>query len=324
MTRTMSSRMHLETRQIAERVRVALAAPLPALPPVPRALHTLARGSSDHAATVVHRLLAAAGIPATTLPPSLIGEPNGPGGAALRLDGATLLALSQSGASPDLCTAAERCARQGSAVIALVNAEGSPLADVASTRLSQHAGEERAVAATKSVVCSIVAGARLAEHWGAPAFGLDALPDQIEEMQGRPFDALAALFAADGPLLVIGRGSGLGVAAEIALKVQELLGRPAMAYSSAEVLHGPAGMVTAGYPVLALAHGPEADSVRSSVERLRELGAAVSVLDESPRDDSLAATAALAHAYLALESACRARGRSPDKPDNLSKVTLTR
>ena len=316
MTTSAHSRMHLETGQIAERVRHALATPLPDLPPAPQALYTLARGSSDHAATVVHRLLAAAGMPATTMPPSLLGE-------RLRLGGAALLAISQSGASPDLCSAAERARACGSAVVAIVNTSGSPLAGAATTTLPQHAGEERAVAATKSVICSIVAGARLAERWGAPPLGLDTLPEEISEVQRWPFGTLASLFADDGPLLVIGRGSGLGVAAEIALKVQELLGRPAMAYSSAEVLHGPAGMVTAGYPVLALAHGPERESVASSVERLRELGAAVSVLDASPRDDALAATVALAHVYLALESACRARGRSPDKPDNLDKVTLT-
>lgn len=312
----MNSFMLQETQQIAGCVQRALDSELPEIPPVPEHLYTLARGSSDHAATVTHRFMAMAGLPATTMPPSLILQP-------LRLTHATLLGISQSGASPDLYTAADRCRQQGCPVVALVNVTASPLAEAASIVLAQHAGDERAVAATKSVVCSIVMGARLAERWGAPSFGLSALPEQIHIAQKQPIDELVKLFAADGPLLVIGRGTGLGVAAEIALKVQELLGRPAMAYSSAEVLHGPAGMIVTGYPVLALAVGTEQGSVMATVKQLGEAGADVMVLSDVARADAMASIVLLAHVYLALEAACRQRGRSPDKPENLSKVTLT-
>jgi glucosamine--fructose-6-phosphate aminotransferase (isomerizing) len=96
-----------------------------------------------------------------------------------------------------------------------------------------------------------------------------------------------------------------------------------MAYSSAEVLHGPAGMIVDSYPVLALAAGHEQNSVLSTVKQLREAGADVMVLGDKHRADDMASTVLLSRAYLALESACRQRGRSPDKPDNLNKVTLT-
>ncbi len=305
-----------ETRQIATRVQLALDSDLPELPSAPEHLYTLARGSSDHAATVVQRLMANTAIPATTMPPSLMQH-------NLRMTDSLVLGISQSGASPDLCLAAEKCRQQGCPVIALLNVLASPLAEVASITLAQHAGAERAVAATKSVVCSIVMGARLAEYWGAPAFQLHRLPDQIRSAQQQPIDDLISLFSADGPLLVLGRGTGLGIAAEIALKVQELLGRPAMAYSSAEVLHGPAGMVVDGYPVLALAVGHERTSVLSAVKQLGKAGADVLVLDGDCRVDDMASVVLLTRVYLALEAACRQRGRSPDKPDNLNKVTLT-
>lgn len=313
---TSTSRMRLETGQIAERVAAALAQPLPELPPAPRTLYTLARGSSDHAATVLHRLFGRAGIVATTLPPSQCAPPVQPREAAV-------VAISQSGASPDLCAAADHARSLALPVVSIVNATASPLAQRASHPVAQHAGEERAVAATKSVVCSIVAGARIAEVWGAPSLSLQALPERIEREQHASIDALVAAFIASGPLLVIGRGSGLGVAAEIALKVQELLGRPAMAYSSAEVLHGPAGMIAPDYPVLALTVGPEAQAVAGSADRLGELGARVWRLHAEEPHDVLDATVVLSRVYLALEAACRALGRSPDKPENLQKVTLT-
>ena len=312
----MHSDMFQETQQIAHCVQSVLDSELPDLFSAPQHLYTLARGSSDHAATVVHRFMAAAGLPATTMPPSLIQQ-------SLRLGGSALLAISQSGASPDLTTAAEKCRAQNCPVIALVNAAGSPLSSAATISLAQHAGNEQAVAATKSVVCSIVMGARIAERWGAASFNLDTLAEHIQSAQRQSVEELIRLFVADGPLLVIGRGTGLGVASEIALKVQELLGRPAMAYSSAEVLHGPAGMIRRGYPVLALAVGQERASVLSSVERLSKLGAEVTTIDVVQRRNALASTVALSHIYLALEAACRELGRSPDKPRNLSKVTLT-
>lgn len=309
--------MYRETCEIADRVRAALSAELPALPGRPHHLYTLARGSSDHAATVIHRLMAAVGLPSTTMPPSLLRAP-------LELIDTAILTISQSGASPDLCEAATICRQQGCEVIALVNQVDSPLSAAASVTLAQYAGQERAVAATKSVVCSIVMAERLAEQWGSPTLDLLSLPEQIEQMQSQSLDLLSDLFVGTGPVLVIGRGTGLGVAAEIGLKVQELLGRPAMAYSSAEVLHGPAGMIKNGYPVLAIAVGPQRDAVLATVERLQKLGATVVTLGTAPRTDMFAPVVVLAHVYLALENAARRLGRSPDKPDNLTKVTLTR
>jgi glucosamine--fructose-6-phosphate aminotransferase (isomerizing) len=180
-----------------------------------------------------------------------------------------------------------------------------------------------AVAATKSVVCSIVAGARLAEYWGATTSNLNNLPEQIKSVQNLPGETLTELFVATGPILIIGRGSGYGIACEIALKLRELLGRAAMAYSSSEVLHGPAGMITSGYSVLALAVGPECNDVLHCVDKVAAMGAECHVIDNSLRQDKLAATLMLCHIYLAIEQACLQRGLSPDTPRNLSKVTLT-
>ncbi len=308
--------MKRETQEIAERVSVALATPLPEIPAPPAHIYTLARGSSDHAATMVHRLLRAAQLPSTTLPPSMLREP-------LVLSNSLLLAISQSGASPDLSTAARVSREQDCPVLALTNQLDSALARESTVHINIRAGRECAVAATKSVVCSVLAGARVAEYWGARSFSLEQLPEQIFHAQQQQTDELVELFVKPGPLLVIGRGLGLGVACEVALKVQELLGKAAMAYSSAEVLHGPAGMIVPGYPVLALAVGPDAPDVLSTTKQLRSLGAQTTVISIAPRVDGLAALINLTHIYVALEIACRQLGRSPDKPANLRKVTRT-
>lgn len=303
--------------QIADQTRELIESALPDLPDRPSRVYTVGRGSSDHAALVIQHLLGNAGIPSTSMPLSNINE-------VVDSANSLYLLISQSGSSPDICHAATLINRAGCPVVSLVNHENSRLATEASFSLSQHAGNEIAVAATKSVICSIVAGALLSESWGnAVSFQLNHFPEHIQTIQKMPIENLSRFLAASDPILVIGRGSGYGIACEVALKLQELLGRAAMAYSSSEVLHGPAGMILSGYPVLALAVGPEKDDVLTCIDKVSAMGADCHVLTTDLRHDKLAATLLLTQVYLALELACVNNGFSPDKPRNLSKVTFT-
>ena len=106
----MSSMMLAEAREAPARVAAmlsvdeaayaALAVSLADQPPPFAA--TIARGSSDHAATYLASLLGiAAGIVTASLPPSLVTRY----GSRPALDGALVVALSQSGASPDIVAA---------------------------------------------------------------------------------------------------------------------------------------------------------------------------------------------------------------------------
>jgi len=316
MNNRKQSLMLRETLDIPAQVDMCVHSPLPVLPIRPGRVYTLGRGSSDHAALVVHHLLGRAGVPSTGLALSLVGE-------TIDIADSLYLLISQSGASPDMCEAARKIRSAGCSVLSLVNHDNSRLSEESNFSISQYAGDEIAVAATKSVICSILAGAKLAEHWGATPLDLESFAGQVEKLKSVSVRALADLFVGTSPILVVGRGSGYGIACEIALKLQELLGRPAMAYSSSEVLHGPAGMVQTDYPVLALAVGPERSDVLGSVEKLRTMGAKCQVLETSQRHDALAATLMLCHVYVALEAACQSMGLSPDKPRNLNKVTLT-
>ena len=62
---------------------------------------------------------------------------------------------------------------------------------------------------------------------------------------------------------MLGRGYGLGIAQEAALKLKETCGLHAEAFSSAEVQHGPMALVGAGFPIVAFS---QSDETRTGLE----------------------------------------------------------
>ena len=300
----------------------------------PRAVVTCARGSSDHAATYARYLVETrAGLLTSSAAPSVSSVY----GAKTRLESVLFLAISQSGASPDLLAAARAARSSGALVVALVNAENSPLAGIADYVVPLHAGREASVAATKSFIASMSAIAHLVGRWMQDAELEDALaavPGQLAQAwQLEWSDAIEPLKAAEN-LFVVGRGLGLGIAQEAALKFKETCGLHAEAFSSAELRHGPIALARRGFPVLAFA---QADETRGDVELLaRELvrvGAQVLVAGS---DISGAIALPVIHAHPALEpllliqsfyrfaeALAGARGCDPDRPPHLRKVTET-
>src|SRR5208282_6222288 len=202
---------------------------------------TIARGSSDHAALYLKHLIELkVALACASLAPSIASLYHAP----LRLADAVAIAISQSGRSPDI-VAMQRAAKDASAVtIALVNEEDSPLARGAEALVPLHAGEERSVAATKSMIASLVAGASLVAHWSEDhelLAALAKLPSVLDASSAAPPSAMTVeTLAKASSLFVIGRGATLAVAAEAALKLKETSAIHAEAFSSAEVLHGPA------------------------------------------------------------------------------------
>ena len=215
-----------------------------------------------------------------------------------------------------------------------------PLADVCDDMLMAGAAPEASVAATKSVVLSWLVGLRLvaglAGDIGGDA-GWSGLPAVLVDAVSR-FPNEGMLAALDAPsLIVLGRGQSLAAAREIALKIKELAGINAEALSSAEVMHGPRAAIGPETAILALATaaGPleEALSVLGGATRRIVVAGPDAARHASrgvvlqipaaamPLADPLVATAALYPLSLAL---ARRRGRDPDHPRGLAKVTLTR
>ena len=128
----------------------------------PTAMVTIARGSSDHAATYARYLVETRlGILSSSLSPSIFSVFEAP----LSLRNMLCLAISQSGRSPDLLAAARAARDSGAIVVALVNDQDSPLAETASIVLPQGAGPEKSAAATKSFITSVSAIAQMVALW---------------------------------------------------------------------------------------------------------------------------------------------------------------
>jgi glucosamine--fructose-6-phosphate aminotransferase (isomerizing) len=330
-----------ESGAVARRQLTANAAPTAKLAAALRARKpsfavTIARGSSDHAALYLKHLVELkAALACASLGPSLASLYHAP----LRLADAVAIAISQSGRSPDI-VAMQRAARdQGAVAIAMVNDEDSPLARDADALLPLHAGAERSVAATKSMIASLVAGASLVAHWSEDSELLAALaklPSILDLSSAAPPSAAVETLAKAASLFVVGRGATHAVAAEAALKLKETSAIHAEAFSSAEVLHGPAGIIGPGFPVLAFA---PADAAReeffAALDRLASFGAAPLVVDYEPHarwqtvvaldggHPLLTPIVALHAFYRVAEATARQRGRDPDQPPHLMKVTET-
>jgi glucosamine--fructose-6-phosphate aminotransferase (isomerizing) len=300
----------------------------------PRAIVTCARGSSDHAATFGRYLIETrTGVLTSSASPSVASVYH----ARQDLKGTILVAISQSGASPDLIATAESARRGGAMVVALVNAQGSALSQVADVTLPLCAGPERSVAATKSYLASLAALVHLVARWTRdPALGqaLAALPGRLEEAWALDWSAGVRELLAVSGLYVVGRGLGLAVAQEAALKLKETCSLHAEGFSAAEVRHGPMTLVGRNFPVLAFAQEDESlPSVTALAGELVGRGSHV-LLAGAAVPGSIALPSLGAHPviqpillaqsfYRMVGTLAVARGFNPDSPPYLRKVTET-
>lgn len=301
----------------------------------PRCVVTVARGSSDHAAGYFAYLcMQAQGIPVASLPPSLSTLARAP----WQLDGQLSVAISQSGQSPDLIASQSAFKSGGARTVALVNSPESPLGRDSDVEVPLHAGEEHSVAATKSYLATLSAAAQLIAHWGENALMLNALnelPDRLVEAAAQDWTpAIDTLLDAD-KLMVIGRGPGLAIAQEAALKFKETCAIQAEPFSAAEVRHGPMALIEPGYPVLVFAPpGPEQVGLLELAEWLESIGAKVLLAADKrvthrhltltdANHESLQPLSVIQSFYPMVAGLAIARGIDPDKPRHLRKVTCT-
>ncbi len=301
----------------------------------PTAAVTIARGSSDHAASyLAYLLMARYGQLVTSLPMSLVTLYRAP----LTTQGSLAVAISQSGRSPDLIEPIEVFRKGGGTTVALVNEVTSPLAQASEWVMPLHAGPEKSVAATKSFICALVAGARMAARWQNDLelrHALASLPDALRRACAQDWSGGIELLANADRMMVIGRGTGLAIAQEAALKFKETCSIQAEVFSSAEVKHGPMALVDSGYPMLVFApRGPAQAGLITLANEMRGRGAAVllAATQEVPErqltltttdSEDLDPIAAVQSFYLLVEAVARTRGRDPDRPPHLNKVTST-
>jgi glucosamine--fructose-6-phosphate aminotransferase (isomerizing) len=297
----------------------------------------LARGSSDNAA-VFGRYLAElrSGRPAGLAAPSLYTRYH----ATVDWRGYLVVALSQSGATPEIISTCQAMRAGGAAVLGITNEPDSPLADAVDLLLSTDAGPERAVPATKTVTAqlavlvTVTAALSTSATAGtpgavssAPGGTLDGLPGAVADVLGDPgpVERLAERWRGLDRLVVAGRGLAYAAALETALKVKETTGILAEGISTADLLHGPIAAVYAGAPVLLVDGGGPADTdldeLRALLASRRAHAASLPVPASLP--EAVHVIAAIARGQQLAYKLARARHVNPDAPAHLSKVTAT-
>ncbi len=300
----------------------------------PRAVLTSARGSSDHAATFARYLIETSlGLVTSSASPSVSSVY----GVRQDLNQCVFLVISQSGRSPDLLSAAAAAKASGALVVALVNAEDSPLAAAADHVIPLRAGAELSVAATKSYICALAAIVHLVAHWSSNASLLRAFanaPAQLAAAWQLDWQPMVDALTPAQNLFVLGRGLGLAVAQEAALKFKETCGLHAEAFSSAEVRHGPMALLQNNLPVLMFSQddetrpGLEALAQEWSAEGVQLLMAGHALTGvktlPTPETDAVIAPLLLAQTFYRWAATLAvARGHDPDHPPHLKKVTET-
>ena len=302
----------------------------------PRAVLFVARGTSDHAALYANYLVQTAlQVPAASASPSVVtlygGEPD--------LRDVLVVAVSQSGESPDLVSFVEMARRRGATTLTLTNDVSSALAAASDDVVDILAGPETAVAATKSYTCELLALAALFADEDAVALlpSLPALGEKVLAVAVDHVEELAARYRYATRVMTAARGYSSASAREAALKLVETSYVSAHGMSSADLLHGPVALLDESVPLLCFASaGPEAQEMHDLVALAGRRGVDVDVIgDGTVAGRTLPAVLPagvapelrpvleILPAQLLAADVAVARGFDPDSPRGLSKVTRT-
>lgn len=293
-----------------------------------------ARGTSDHAATVGKYLFGCElGVPAALAAPSIATLYRRP----LRLEGTVVFGVSQSGRSIDILEYLRAARRAGAVTVAVTNDPDSPMSRAAAHLLQLRAGPERSVAATKTFTAQLAALYLLAACWRGGRRGAELLslaktaPRAMRAALAREGDVREAMRRARSleRCAVIGRGFVYPVALETALKLKEAAGVFAEGASAADFLHGPIAMARSQADarfraLLMLSRGPGLLSTRRVEKRLAQAGVKTLRFGPPSCPDLLAPFPLAVLGQLAALHLALLKGRNPDLPDGLSKVTKTR
>jgi glucosamine--fructose-6-phosphate aminotransferase (isomerizing) len=300
-----------------------------------RSVLILARGTSDNAAHFLKYLLEVKmGLPVGLTSPSSVTVY----ATSLKFKNVLVIALSQSGQSPDLLAYAQAASDAGATLISMTNDSQSPLAKISDFHIDLLAGPELAVAASKSYAAELLASFMLVRAWSGSEQNLSEIVPASYQLLELPIDSIVQQCAINEEIVILGRGFSYPNAREAALKIQETSKVSVQGLSTADYLHGPISALNSKTQVLIMApaHIPlksmnEATArIRASGAKIFWLGSGGDSIDGELRlcgsnvsDEILASICdaiILQRFALAL---CLQNGLDPDSPVGLSKVTLT-
>lgn len=201
-----------------------------------------------------------------------------------------VVAITQSGETADTLAGVREARAHGAKAISITNVVGSRVTRESDGVIYTHAGPEIGVAATKTFTAQIMAlnvlALRLAQANGnlsndeiARIFDeLGTLPGIVEEILASSNDikACAAEYIHAHSSLFLGRGIGVPIAMEGALKLKEISYIHAEAYAAGEMKHGPIALITDEVPVVGIATASATyDKIISNIEETRARAARV-------------------------------------------------
>lgn len=301
------------------------------------AVQILARGTSDNAAHFLKYLIEVKmGLPVGLTSPSAISIYQSP----MRYEGVLVIALSQSGQSPDLVGFAQAALLANATVISMTNDSDSPLAKISNLHFPLLAGPELAVAATKSYSAELLVSYLLVSTWMSSTFNTQEIVQESQKLVDNTHlvdDAIASCDRSSG-IVFMGRGFGYPNAREAALKVQETAKISVQGFSTADYLHGPISSLAPDSQLFIVApyHQPQSliseavARIRTVVPRIYWIGSGGTpesndiVIEGSQCADEVSSSIvdAVALQRFSLEFS-RKCGLDPDAPAGLTKVTLT-
>ncbi len=301
----------------------------------------VARGTSDNAARYAQYLFGSRNhLPVGLATPSLFTLYKSPP----LLKGALIVAISQSGQSPDIIEVVREGKRQGQPTLAIVNHADSPLANLADDVILLHADTEKAIAATKTYTASLAALAILSTLFLDDQVAyteLCIIPEKIEQtfQMIEPTLNRVERYRYMSHCAVIGRGYNYSTAFEIALKIKELTKIVAEPYSSADFRHGPIAMVKDGFPIILVAPlGHVFNDLEGLVKELKSLDSEIILISDDHRllqsshfslpipsgiPEWLSPLVTVVPGQLFSMRLAMAKGLDPNQPEGITKVTKT-
>ncbi len=300
-----------------------------------------ARGTSDNAARYAKYLFGERNaIPVALAAPSLFTVYKRPP----QLGRALVLAISQSGHSPDVISVVKEAKDQGKPTIAITNDYGSPLAKTADYTINIRAGEEKSVAATKTYTTTLSALAMISIFIKGKTLAdtkIQQLPAWMRETLNENFQLTAQMgdyFETD-KCIVVSRGYDYSTAFELSLKLKELTCTNAEPYSSADFMHGPITLLNNGSPVVVISppvsmfddinqliakvkrYGVRIFGISDNQEILKQVDIKMPVCEGLP--EWLFPIVSIIPGQLMSLGLARAKKLDPDHPKGLTKVTET-
>ena len=308
----------------------------------PRFVVIAARGSSDNAARYGKYLFGAHNRLLVALAtPSLFTIYQSPP----CLEDALVIAISQSGQSPDILAVVEEGRKQGALTLSLTNDTTSPLAILSEHTIDLHAGPEKSIAATKTYTSSLMALGMLSTALSkdeSQRLALDCVPALVTETLSQS-DAIltsAQKYRNAHACVVLGRGYNYSTAFEIALKTKELSYVLAEPYSSADFKHGPVALVEGGFLVIAvIPEGKTTPELTNFLQELKFRKPELVIISPLKEAQALADVAfsipanipewispiiAVTPGQLFALGLAQAKGFDPDHPRGLMKITKTK